>query len=389
MSQSLSYTTDFGSKQESINAMIMALADRDTKLLSMFMKLGDPVDALKYEWVDKTLVGFKDKLSAALSSTTTTVITVSSGTNAPKRYIDGYTVIRVDDELMLCVSTITIVTNSMQINVTRAQVGTTAATHANGSQVLIIGNPRAEGFSAGRDDSQKGSRQFNYTQIFERELKLTGSSQAIKAVAAEPQLDRQAADLLPELLKELQMSLIHGLRFANDSTNYTDRKLGGFYYWALNGGQNVSANNSNISAGLIDDVIESYLNNGGDANNLSMLVPTRQQRKLNDLKEARIINGGMSQSETNLNNFVESYDFGSRAKVQVILCTDLADNEVYFFDKSKIEVRPLGNEFTTRSFARKPLPEDGDFKREMILGEYTAVFRNVRETLFRYNSLAV
>jgi hypothetical protein len=190
-------------------------------------------------------------------------------------------------------------------------------------------------------------------------------------------------------MKELQMSLVHGLRYANDATNYTDRKMGGFYYWALNGGQNISNNNSPISAGLIDDVIESYLNNGGDANNLSMLVPTKQQRKLNDLKEARIINGGMSQSETNINNFVESYDFGSRAKVEVILCTDLADNEIYFFDKSKNEVRPLGNENTTRAFGRKPLPEDGDFKREMILGEYTAIFRNVRETLFRYNSLAV
>lgn len=389
MSQSLSYTTDFGSKQESINAMIMALADRDTKLLSMFLKLGDPVDALKYEWVDKTLVGFKDKLSAALASTTTTVITVSSGTNAPKRYIDGHTLVRVDDEVMLCVSTITIVTYSMQINVTRASLGTTAATHANGSQVLLYGNPQAEGFSAGRDDSQKGTRQFNYTQIFERELKLSGSSQAIKAVAAEPQLDKQAADLLPELLKELQMSLIHGLRFANDSTAYTDRKMGGFYHWALNGGTNTNGNSNVLGFSMIDDVIESYLNNGGDANNLTLLVPTRQQRKLNDLKEARIINGGMSQSENNLNNFVENYDFGSRAKVQVILCTDLADNEVYFFDRTRVEVRPLGNEYTSRAFGRKPLPEDGDFKREMILGEYTAVFRNVRETLFRYYNLAV
>lgn len=384
MSGTLSYTTDFSSKQESINAMLMALADRDTKFLSMFLKLGDPVDALKYEWVDKTLVGFQDKLGAANSNSTVTTITVASGSNSPKRYIDGVTLIRIDDEVLLVTSTITVVTNASSYNVTRAQLGTTASTHANNAQIVIIGNPRTEGFSAGRDDSQKGVRKFNYTQIFERQLKLTGSSQAIKAVGQEPQLNKQAADLLPELMKELQYALVHGLRFANDATNYTDRKMGGFYHHALNGGTNSNASQNNLTFSLIDDVIEAYLKNGGDPTKLTMAVSIKQQRKLNELKEARIINGGMTQGESTINNFVQAYDFGSRAHVNVVPLTDLTDSEVYFFQADKVSVHPLGD----RAFKRKPLPEDGDFVREMILGEYTAVFRNVQETLFRYYNLA-
>lgn len=384
MSGTIAYTTDFPSKQESINAMLKALADRDTKFLSMFLKLGDPVDALKYEWVDKTLVGFQDKLGAANTSSTVTTITVASGTNNPKRYIDGSALIRIDDEVLLVTSTITVVTNSTQLCVTRASVGTTASTHANNAQIVIIGNPRAEGFSAGRDDSQKGVRKYNYTQIFERQLKLTGSSQAIKAVGQEPQLNKQAADLLPELMKELQYALIHGLRFANDSTNYTDRKMGGFYHWATNGGTNSNGGLNALNFGLIDDVIEAYLKNGGDANKLTMAVSIKQQRKLNELKEARIINGGMSQGENTINNFVQAYDFGSRAHVTVLPLTDLTDSEVYFFQSDLVEVRPLGD----RAFKRKPLPEDGDFVREMIYGEYTTIFRNVQETLFRYYNLA-
>ena len=386
MSQSISYATDFASKLEEVHKALKAVADRDTKFLSMFLKLNDPVNNNKFEWVDKTLVGFKDALSAVLSTTNGTTITVASGTNAPKRYIDGVTLIRVDDEVLLVNSTITVVTNASSYNVTRAQLGTTAATHANAAQVILIGNPRAEGFNAGRDDSQRGVRKFNYTQIFERQLKLSGSSQEIQSVSDEMALKSQAKELTPELLKEIQNTLVHGIRYANDSTNYTDRKMGGFYYWATQGGgTNTNAANNFIDTSMIDGVIEAYLNNGGDAEKLCMAVSIKQQRKINDLKEARVIGGGHMQSDNTINNFVNRYDFGSRASVEIIPVTDLKDDEIYFFQKDLISVHPLGS----RSLMKKSLPEDGDFKRELLIGEYTAVFRNVRETLFRFYNLGL
>src|ERR1044072_3786936 len=103
----ISYTTDFPSKLERVNKMMNKIAKRKTEFLSMFLKLNEPVDALKYEWVDKTLVRLKDKLSAALTSSSTTTITVASGTNAPKRYVDGYSLIYIEDEILLVSSTIT------------------------------------------------------------------------------------------------------------------------------------------------------------------------------------------------------------------------------------------------------------------------------------------
>lgn len=385
MSGTISYATDFGGKLEQVHKMLKAVADRDTKFLSMFLNLDEMVTNNKFEWVDKTLVGFKDTLGAALTTSTGTTITVSSGTNAPKRYIDGLTLILIEDEVLLVNSTITVVTNASSYNVSRAQQSTTASSHANAVEVMIVGNPRVEGFSAGRDDSQKGSRVFNYTQIFQREAKLTGTSQHVRSVGDEMKLSKQIADLTKEIVKELQMTLIYGLRSANDSTNYTDRKMGGFRYWATSGGgTNTNAAGAAINKSIIEDVIETYLSNGGDANKLCMAVSTRQQRKLNELKEARIIGGGQSQGEKNLNDFVNRYDFGSSAQVDVILLPDLRKDEIYFFQKDLISVHPMEG----RAWITKPLPEDGDFVREMILGEFTAVFRNVRETLVRYHSLA-
>jgi hypothetical protein len=386
MSQAKSFSTDFTSRLEQINKMMSTIAERDTKFLNMFLDLSNSVDSFFWEWPDKTLVGFKDVLKVALSSTTTTTVTVNSNTSLPKRYIDGTTTINVDDEYMLVTSTITVSTNFSTYNVTRATKGTTAATHAANAQILIVDAHRVEGFDAGRDDSQKSVRKGNYTQIFERQLIMTGTSQSVKAVGDEMKINKQALDLTKEIVKELQMSLIHGLKFATDTNNPTDRTLGGFRYWATQGGgNNTTAGGNAIDTTLIDDVIEAYLNKGGDPSNLSMACSIKQQRKLNDLKLARIIGGGMTQKETSLNQFVESYDFGGRAHVDVMYLTDLRDDEIYFFDKSRIKVMPLAG----RTWERTPLAKTGDNVKEMIVGEYTAEFRNCPETLYRYYNLAV
>lgn len=379
-------TSEFGGRLEDVNKLLKSVADRNTQILSMFMDLSNPIEAIKAEWVDKTLVGFKDVLSAAISTTNGTTITVAGGTNSPKRYIAGVTLLEIDDEVVLVSSIITTVTNLVSLNVTRAQFSTTAATHANNSQVIIIGNPRDEGFSAGRNDSQAGVRVYNMTQIFERQYRLSGSSQSVAAVGQETLLAKQLAEALPEVLKELQHAMFYGRRF-DGGADFTGRRMAGFKWFCT---QNGGANNEDVGGnalnfGLLDDIIEEYLNRGGDANKLCMFVSPKQQRKLNDLKEARIIGGGQSQSDMTLNNYVNKYDFGSRASIDVILSTDIKNDEIYFAQKDLIKVKPLKD----RALKKKPLPEDGDFVREMVIGEYTLEARNTRETMYRLYNLAV
>lgn len=385
MTSSLGIVSEFGGRLEDVNKYLKSVADRDTQILSMFMNLEQPVHAIKAEWVDKALVGFKDTLASAVSSTTQTTLTVNGGTNSPKRYIAGVSLVEIGDEVMLVSSIITTVTNATSLNVTRAQFSTTAATYASAKQLIIIGNPRDEGFSAGRNDSQQGARCYNMTQIFERQLKLTGSSQEVAAAGEETLVSKQVDELTPELLKEMQHAFFYGRRY-DGGADFTGRRMGGLKYFCLSnaGNNNQDKGGNAISFNLIDDIIEEYLARGGDANQLCMFVPVRQQRKLNDLKEARIIGGGQMQDDKTVNNFVSRYDFGSKAQVEVILSTDLRNDEVFFAQKNLLSVNPLGS----RTFKLKPLPEDGDFLRKLVFGEFTLIARNTRETLFRLYNLS-
>lgn len=379
--------SDYESRLEDIAKFIYKIADRSTPLLKRHLDMKDPCTAIKHEWVDKTLNGLMDTLRTTLASTTTTIITVNGGTDSPKRYIPNVTVLLIGAERLLVASIVTVVTNATVLNLAgRGYRSSTPATHAAGKQIKLL-NSRVEGFNAGRDDSQKGVRQFNYTMIFERELKLSGSSIAVDAVGQENKLNKQAADLTPELLKEAEGALLYSDRFANG--DLSDRSAGGFQWHATNRGAVPLVDQDRgglaINRDLIEETIETYLKNGADATKLVALTSVRQQRKLNDIKEAMIVGGGMSQSEKNLNYFVNRYDFGTKAQVEIMFSTDVRDDEIFFYQSDLVKVKPL----QTRGWFRKKLPEDGDFVREMIVGEYGFEFFNTRETLFHYNNLAV
>lgn len=373
-----SIVSQFSGRLESINKMLMTIADRETPLLTRHLDLSNPVTNTKHEWVEKTLVGFSDTLAAS-AVTANTIVTLSGGTNSPKRIIDGVTVLLVGTERMLVTSTITVVTNSRGVIVTRGHNSTTALSHPAGRAVKILNN-RAEGFTAGRDDTQKGVRQFNYTTIIERQARLSESSQGIETVGKETLLNKQIAELMPELMKELENQLIFGERTAN--ADESARSAGGLLWWANQVGNATTA--ATLNEDLIEGIIERYLKNGADPNKMMLLVSVNQQRVLNQLKEARVISGGMSQSENNINNFVELYNFGRRANVRVFFSTDLRDDELFFYDESKVKVRPLKD----NALKTKPLPEDGHFVRKMVYGEYTFEVMNARETLFYRSGLA-
>jgi hypothetical protein len=370
---------DFPSRLEDINKTLMKIADRTTPLLARHLDLSNPVSNYKHEWVDKTLVGFTDTLATSVASTTATIITLSGGTNAPKRIIDGVTVLLAGTERLLVTSTVTVITNSRTVVVTRGYHSSTAATFAAGKQIKLL-NPRVEGFSAGRDDTQKGVRKYNYTVIVDREAKVSESSQGIDSVGMETMLQKQVDELVPEILKELENHFLYGERYVGASD--TDRSAGGLIWWANNVGNSTTA--STLNGSLIENAIQNYLSKGGDANSLTLICSVNQQRVLNTLKVARVTGGGQSQSENNINNYVDAYNFGSKANVNVFFSTDMRDDEVIFYDKSKVSVKPLRN----NAVKQKDLPEDGHFKRRLVFGEYTFEVANAQETLYHYYGLA-
>lgn len=372
------FATDYDSLLESINNEINRIAERERPLLKRHLDLSNPVASWKHEWVDKNLVAFRTTLKTALTSSTTTVVTLSNTTTNPARIVDTVTHLLMGSELMLVVSTITTSTVESVYCVDRAERSTTASSQAVSTEVIIL-DDREEGFTASRDDSQKGVRQENYSVIVNAELKLSGSSVAFNTAGMENTLAAQRQDLIPEVLKKLEDQLLYGHRYKNGTTE-TDRSSGGFLAWASIINSNTQAVNAAVDKNLIEGVIEQYILNGGDPSKLCMVTSVNQQRQINQLKADRVL---MSQKETTLNDMVNTYDFGTQAQVEIMFHPGVRKGEAFFYQKDKVKVKPIKG----RALFTKKLPEDGDFVREMLCGEYVFEFHNADKLLFHKSGL--
>lgn len=368
---------DFGGRREFLDGL-MKIADRSTAFGSRFMELSNPVTNPKLEWVNKTLVAMKDLVAATISSTTATIITLSGGTNSPKRIIDTVTVLLIGSERMTVTSTITVLTNQRQVVVSRGADSTTPSTYNPATEVQILNN-RSEGFTAGRDDVQAGVREYNLTSIIERQAILSGTALSTNAAGNETEMRVQIEDLIGEIYKQLEFQLIYGIRKGDGTTS---REAGGLLWFAQQAGNTFTATTLNET--VFEGAIETYVSNGGDAKQLCCAVSTRQQRQINKLKQTRINSGGMRQNEYNIDNFVNTFNFGTQANVEIFYSPDIRANEAFFFQKDKVKIRPMKD----RAMAIEDLGRDGDRSRKLLVAEYTFQIANARETLLYYNGLA-
>lgn len=345
--------------------------ERNHNFLDLVLTQNMAATDTKHYWVDKQLKGQRAVLNEALDNSETGIDIVDA---ASKRIITNKTYIKIDDEIMGPVSAV----NTNTLTVTRAALGTTAATHSSGADVFLF-TLEEEGADNSRDDSQSGSKVYNITKIFRRELKLSGTSQAVKSVGNDNAWSNQVAELLPELMDELALMSIHGTRYADGDESL--RSFGGLSYYVSNA-DDEGANA--ISTDMLDNKVNELLNNGASASDLCILAPGAQIKRINALKIARVVGGGMSDSSNTLRQNVDMYEF-SDALVKVMRVPEVPKNEIYIVDKSKIKVVPLQN----RSFKVEDIGKVGDSVQKLLVGEYTMEVMNGAQAHIRVKNLAV
>jgi len=343
---------------------------KDT-ILDLFLVQNQAATDITHKWVNKKLKGYKGILNEALDDSETGIDIVDA---SAVRIITDKTYIKIDDEIMGPISGVS--TNTL--TVARGAFSSTAATHIAGAEVFFF-EVEEEGADNTRDESQTGSKVENVCQIFRGELKLSGTSQAVKSVGNDNAWSNQVQELLKEKLQRLRVASIHGKKYADADESL--RAMGGLSYFV----SNVDDEGGNaLSTDMLDNKILELLDNGADANNLLLLAPGRQIKRMNDLKIARIVGGGMADTSNTIRNNVDMYEF-SDAVVKVVRVPELAKNELYIVDKGKIKIVPLQN----RSFRVEDIGKVGDSVQKLLVGEYTMEVMNGAEAHIRVKNLAV
>ena len=215
------------------------------------------------EWLEDTLTPLSGTIAQQSMTTATTVVTIT---------VDDGDVFQPGHILLVGTEKMWVSAVSGDvITVTRGFAGSTSATQASNAAYTIIGMARLEGDDSdpiGYTDITSNS---NYTQIFHKEIKVTGSEMAIDNYGFTDAYQYQAAKAIPEMMRLIERTLQYGYRDAGSTT--TPRTMGGYQTFITSN----LADGSSITPTKIEDALELAYNAGGGGEFAAVVNPATYQ----------------------------------------------------------------------------------------------------------------
>lgn len=254
------------------------------------------------------------------------------------------------------------------------------ANHAIGETVYLIGNARVEGTAASvitPRTTDFGSTE-NFTQIFMAKTDMAGSEMATErwGIDGDP-YEYQVNKRLKELAIQLERAAMYGRRnTAYPGNNSTARRMGGLAEYIRDNADAIvnDANGEDLDEIILNDVLQEIWTRGGQPDTL--MVPGRQKRLINSWIVPAV---RVERTENTWGVIVGEYvsDFGS---LTVVLNRWMKPSDAIILTSSDLGIGPLKGNGHNRSFVRERLPKDGDYERDMVVGEYTMEVRNATKS---------
>lgn len=347
----------------------------DTDFLSVIGISADSATQTKHSWIEDALNATTATQSGgtsaqmALGTTTGTVLRLS-GSHITRSKITAGTLLK--DALSGKTEVIQVTAiSSTSATVTRGYGATSAQTHAAAATWEIIANPRPQGMAGPSDESTTRALKHNFTQIFSKGVKITGTANAIDHAGVNKE-DAYQIDLrLRELKRELDRTCIMGVRAPNDVDGSTYGTMGGVIdFIGFIGAGNVNGTAETLTPSVVNTMAKQVFDDGGMPDLLVVGGVQKQKISLFD-QEFRRSTLDSRRSGYTVEEFVTDLGWNLRVVVDRWVPNDVA----LVLDSSKVKIMPL----TGRSFFLEKLAKTGDSNDWQIVGEYTMEVRNAAQ----------
>jgi len=345
--------------QKRVIADLIDIIDpRDTPVVSYFGLDGDPgkfrlmnFPGTKLEWLEDTLAGLTDTLATSCASAATSLSVTDGSLHKPGD------VVEIDSEMMW-VSDVSQANN--KLTVTR-NYGGTQATHAKSATITLINAARLEGADADYDRAFTDIvAPYNYTQIFQDDVKVSRSQNKISQYGIAEEFDYQAAKKIPEMSRLIEKAFFRGQRKSGSAT--APRAFGGLETFAT------VNTKSGAGAALVqkdlEDLVQSCWSYGGNPD--LIICNSWVKRKISSFYADSVRTtrdeerGGVVISE------VET-EFGV---LKVLMSRWCPSAKLYVVESQYIGFVAFD------PFFQEPLDKTGDSIKGQVVGEYSLVVKN-------------
>jgi len=264
------------------------------------------------------------------------------------------------------------VDSATALTVTRDYGGTTGVTLVVGDKTYLVSSPTGESSTAGTATSLEPTTAFNYSQIFDRDAKITLTADSVGLYGLENALDYQVQNKIKEIMWEMNAGLIYGRKVARTSS--VAGTAGGILQF-LEGG-NIDSTGGAISATLINNVLESIFQDGSVSNSIVIVANENQARKISALNTAGSNPTIMKQpSDRNLGGYISTFTgdlpIQNGFQAQIVVEPNFLKDQVAVLDMNNIELNWLRNMNDKDS-----TPAGADYISRRLLGEASFTVKN-------------
>lgn len=358
--------TGFPELVDDVSDVVSLVAPAETPLLD---EIGDGLRACvttRHEWLEDQMLDNTGTINQVGLDDTNHATAILPVTGA-SRFQAGDLVRVVGSRELLRVVQVDLTDDLLQV--VRGYADSVAGAIQHGMKLVIMANPAGEGAEAPTPRFTVRKREGNTTQIFARQVKLSGSELAVRHAGVEDELDYQKQMRLRELLRELENSLINGTEAAGDEN--TPRMLGGIISRiksnVMTPGTGGMPAGATLTEALLNAAIRQVWEVSGAQVNL-IVVGGAQKRALNQFASAQRVFTAGAEVYKNLVSAYES-DYG---RARIVLSRYVPSDTVLLLEAGRLSVLPLAG----RSFHYKALASTGDYVAGELIGEYTLEMRN-------------
>lgn len=306
------------------------------------------------EWIEDTL--------APLTGVFALTATANSATNVTSLKVADGNMVQPGHILLTGTELLWVSANSNGVlTVTRSLGSSTMVTLATDASFSIVGMARLEGADSDPIGYTDLSTNSNYTQIFHKEIKQTGTAPYQDRWGMTDQMQYESAKSIPEMMRLIERTLQYGKRAAGSTT--TPRMMGGYQEFITTNkasGANMSA--SSLIPGIIEDAVELIYNAGGAGDFLGIVNPATYQKIKNAYDSSSYVRYAPEQNR-----------FGTLVDRIVTPFGDVS----FVIDRwqlsNLIPILKLDNVgmLTLRPWQVEDLAKTGDAEKKQLVGEYT------------------
>lgn len=344
-----------------ISDVITMISPYDTPFLDIIGGLDGGSGKFKFigkgkmvEWLEDTLTPLSGTFSLAASETVGNVVTLTVADGNMLQ--PGHILLTANSE-MLWVSAVTPSTGV--IIVTRA-FGTSSASILTTAAFSVVGMARLEGDDSDSIGFTDISTNYNYTQIFHKEIKVTETERVIDNYGFSDAYQYQAAKSMPEMMRLIELSILNGYRTAGSAT--TPRAMGGYRTFITSN----TLSGASMTQATFENAIKLIYADGGSGKYTAICSPTNMQKIKNFYDSSSFLR--VDRTETTVGMRINGIitPFG---EVDLVMDRWISDSYIPILDLNNIGM------VTLRPFAVEELAKTGDAMKTELVGEFTLAIK--------------